>query len=314
MTREGLQRDLKALHHGRGVRRPKVSAWIGADLLAVMGGASGRTDAELRSALTRLLARSLQSLPKDLRYLFRVAVGLDSDLPKLEERLAVASRALDRSGRVLRRRLRDAEALLADALLQERPETGNWWDADGWQWLGMCAHLVLREDAVLMLEQEVLALTAQPKFIHQMFTIPGLAADEEPDFEAVTGVELVQVERTGPTGWRASLELPRDMVGGETLGTMLRIRVPRASALEPYLAMAPIRESSAAAVSVDFGEDADGWSSWVLNGVLPSDLGSLASLPIPADAKPTVGRVEVSFERPRVGLAYGIAWRRGPRQ
>lgn len=310
MTREGLQRDLKALHHGRGVRRPKVSTWIGADLRAIMGVASGCTDAELRSTLIRLLTRSLQSLPKDLRYLFRVAVGLDADLPKLEERLAVASRALDRSGRVLRRRLRDAEALLADALLQERPETGNWWDADGWQWLGIRAHLVLREDAVLILDQEVLALTAQPKFIHQMFTIPGLTADEEPDFEAVAGVGLVQVERTCPTGWRVSLELPRDMVGGETLETALRIRVPRASALQPYLAIAPVRESSGIVVEVDFGAAPTAASYWMLDAVLPSDLGAAGTMGVPADAKPAMGQVSASFERPRVGLAYGIAWSR----
>lgn len=305
--REGLLRDLKALHHGRGMRRPKVRRWIGADLMAVMGGTPDHSDAELRSALAGLLTRYTQSLPSDLRYLFRVAVGLDVDLPMLEARLMLAEEKLDRSVRVLRRRLRESEALLADALLQDR-STMNWWDADGWQWLGVGAHLVLRDDAVLLLHQEVLALTAQPKFIHEMFTIPGLAADEEPEFEAVEGIELLQVERTGPTGWRASFELPRDLVDGETVETVLRIRVPRASALQPYLAIAPIRESSGTVVGVDFGEAAEGLSYWILDGVLPSDLGSAGTMPVPADAQPVVDRVGVTFERPKVGLAYGIAW------
>ncbi len=309
MTREGLLRDLKAVHHGRGVRRPKVRSWAGPDLLAIMDASPTHTDAELRSALAQLLTRHSQPLPKDLRYLFRVAAGLGSDAPALNERLESAAQALDRSVRVLRRRLRDAELLVADSLLHQRPDAANWWDAQGWQWLGVGADLVLREDAVLTLEQEVLALTAQPKFIHEMFTIPGLTADEEPTFEAVADLTIVQVERTGPTGWRLSLELPDDLVGGETVATMLRIRVPRASALQPFMVMAPVRDNSRTSVTVDFGAATAATSYWVLDGVLPSDLGPAGTMVVPPDAKPAMGRVHCTFERTRIGLAYGIAWR-----
>ena len=307
MTREGVLQDLKALHHGRGVRRPNVRSWVGPDLLMVLRASPSHTDAELRSALAQLLTRHSQPLPADLRYLFRVAAGMGADRPALEARLTLAGHKLKRSVRVLRRWLREAESLVADSLLRQGAEVANWWDAQGWQWLGAGTHLVLREDAVLVLDQEVLALTAQPKFVHEMFTIPGLAPDEEPAFEAVAGLEVVQVERTGPAGWRLSLELPRDLADGETLATTLRIRIPRASALQPYMAVAPVREATEVVVSVDFGAN-PAKAYWVLDAVLPSDLALVGTMPLPADAMPATGRVSRTFPRPRVGLAYGIAW------
>ena len=308
MDREGLLGDLKALHHGRGLRRAGVRGWLGPDLLEALGATPQHSDAELRVALARLLALHTQALPRDLRELFRTAVGLDVDLPRLEDRMERAAEGMDRSVRVLRRRLREAEVLMADAILHQRASTNEWWDAQGWQWLGLDASLVLRDDAVMSLRHEVLALTAQPKYASLMFTIPGiLPGDEEPTFEALLGFTILQVERTGPTGWRLSLELPRDLGPGEAVDTVIRIRVPRASALQPYVVLAPLRETPHARVEVDFGDSFPGTSYWVLNGVLPTDLGPVGTMPVPRDAKPAVGRVTCDFT-PRVGLAYGIAW------
>ncbi|HHU38634.1 MAG TPA: hypothetical protein GXZ45_05065 [Propionibacterium sp.] len=307
MHRDGLLEDLKALHHGRGLRRPHVRSWVGPDLLEALDAAPHHTDAELRVALARLLARHTHSLPRDLRHLFRTAVGLEADLPLLEQRIALVAEELDRSPRVLRRRLREAEVLIADAILHVRGDGGNWWDSKGWQWMGVGVRLVLREDAVVTLDQEVLALSAQQKFIHEMFTIPGLTAGEEPVFEAVAGVDIVQVERPSLTSWRLSMELPREMGPGETLDTTVRVLVPRASALEPYVALAPVREYSRAAVEVDFGAASAATSYWVLDGVLPTQLGPAGKLEVPPDAQPAVGRVRHEFT-PRVGLVYGIAW------
>lgn len=306
MTHDGLLQDLKALHLGRGLRRPDVRTWAGPDLLEVLGASTQHTDAEPRVALSRLLARHTQALPQDLRYLFRMAVGLEVDLPLLEDRMEVASRTLDRSTRVLRRRLREAEVLVADALLHQR-STGNWWDSQGWEWLGMAARLVLREDAVVTLEQRVLALSAQEKYIHEMFTIPGMAEHEEPTFEAVEGVTIVQVERTSPTHWRLSMELPRELGAGESLDTSVRVRIPRASAMRPLLVIAPVRDNLRAEVEVDFGAASAATSYWVLDGVLPTELGLAGTMPIPSDAQPALGVVHRSFT-PRVGFAYGIAW------
>lgn len=96
MTREALLLDLKALHQGRGIRRPRVRSWLGPQLLALLQATPDNSDAELRVALARLLARHSQPLPRDLRYLFRVAVGLEMDLPLLEGRMIQAAEALDR--------------------------------------------------------------------------------------------------------------------------------------------------------------------------------------------------------------------------
>lgn len=188
MSREGLLRDLKALHHGRGIRRAKVRSWLGPELADILGVAPHHADADVRVALARLLARHSQPLPRDLRHLFRLGVGLETDLPYLEDRLGEASEQYDRSTRVLRRRLRDAEILVADALLRERAPAGAWWDSQGWQWLGARQALVLRADAVLTLDYDVLALSPHQKHVTFRFTVPGLRLDEEIECTAVEGI------------------------------------------------------------------------------------------------------------------------------
>lgn len=310
MNREGMLQDLKALHSGRGLRRVNLRASIGPDLGAAVGAASHGTDAELRAALGRFLARHSQPLPDDLRHLFRMAVGLEANHPTLEQRMELVGQTQDRSVRVLRRRLREAEELVADSVLDQQAGQGNWWDAVGWQWLGIGLHLVLRRDAVLTMDQEVLALADGQRFVHGMFTIPRLDPHEEPTFEAVAGVTLLQVERTSPTGWRLSYELPRELAVGESLLTQVRMRLPRASALQPYLAIAPVRDYPRAVVEVDFGTRSGVQSCWVLEGVLPSDLGEPGTLPAARDARPASGLVRREFTSMHVGLAYGIAWQR----
>lgn len=307
MQREGLLDDLKALHHGRGLRRPRVQSWLGPDLREALRVTPGLSDAELRSGLARLLARHTQALPHDLRYLFRVAVGLEADQPMLEQRLTIASVRLDRSLRVLRRRLRTAEELVADSLTAARGSEPRWFDARGWQWLASAYDLVLRDDATLTMRRGVHALSSHHRFIHEMFTIPGVEPDEEVTFRAPAGLEIVGVERVSSTGWRLSLELPRELRVGETHETVLQLRVPRARALSPFFVVAPVREIPLVHVGVDFGNPSPATRWWPLDGVLPSDLWH-QDAPRPADASPAHGVARCDFTAPRVGLAFGIAW------
>lgn len=307
MQRGGLLDDLKALHHGRGLRRPRVHLWLGPDLREALGVTPGLSDAELRSGLARLLARHTQALPHDLRYLFRVAVGLEADHPMLEQRLTVASVRLDRSLRVLRRRLRTAEELVADSLLVERGSEPQWFDARGWQWLASAYDLVLREDATLTMRRAVHALSSHQKFIHEMFTVPGVGPDEEVTFLAIKGLSILQVERVSATGWRLGLELPRELSSGETHDTVVQLRVPRARSLSPFFVVAPVREIPMVHVGVDFGEEGPATIWWPLDGVLPSDLW-LQQPPTDGQVLPAHGVVRRDFTAPRVGLAFGIAW------
>lgn len=308
MSREGLLRDLKALHHGRGIRRAKVRSWLGPELADILGVAPHHADADVRVALARLLARHSQPLPRDLRHLFRLGVGLETDLPYLEDRLGEASEQYDRSTRVLRRRLRDAEILVADALLRERAPAGAWWDSQGWQWLGARQALVLRADAVLTLDYDVLALSPHQKHVTFRFTVPGLRLDEEIECTAVEGITLIASERTSATGWLLALELPQELQAGESIRTVIRVRVPRADALHSYVVLAPVRELPRCQVSIDFGASDAATSYWLLDGILPSDLGPSGTLPVGVDARPARGVVSHEFGRPRPGLAYGIGW------
>lgn len=308
MQKEGLLGDLKALHHGRGLRRPRVRSWLGPDLREALGVTPGLSDAELRSGLARLLARHTQALPHDLRYLFRVAVGLEADQPMLEQRLTVASVRLDRSLRVLRRRLRTAEELVADSIAVERDSEPRWFDAHGWQWLESAYDLVLRGDATLTMRRSVHALSSHQKFIHEMFTVPGVGPDEDVTFLAIKGLSIMEVDRVSASGWRVGLELPRELSSGETHGTVLQLRVPRARALSPFFVVAPVREIPMVHVGVDFGEESPATSWWPLDGVLPSDLWLQHSPPAGREALPARGVVRRDFTAPRVGLAFGIAW------
>ena len=51
MDREGLLGDLKALHHGRGLRRAGVRGWLGPALLEALGATPQHSDAELGTKL-----------------------------------------------------------------------------------------------------------------------------------------------------------------------------------------------------------------------------------------------------------------------
>ncbi len=308
MQREDLLGDLKALHHGRGIRRARVQSWLGGTLKEVLGATPGLSDAELRSALARLLARHTRALPQDLRYLFRVAAGLEADHPILEQRLTVASVRLDRSIRVLRRRLRTAEELVADSLAAERVSEPQWFDARGWQWLASAYDLVLRTDAMLTMRRSVHALSSHNKFIHEMFTIPGVGPDEEVTFTARAGLSIIGVERVSATGWRVGLELPRELAPGEEHETVLQLRVPNARGLSPFFVVAPVREIPLVHVAVDFGDESQATQWWPLDGVLPSDLWHQYTAPRSVDALPARGVARRDFTAPRVGLAFGIAW------
>lgn len=307
MKRDALLEDLKALHHGRGIRRSRVREWLGPALAELLEVAPQHNDAELRAGLARLLLLHTQGLPVDLRTLFRMAAGLDTDLPGLEKRLEVVGAEQDRSVRVLRRRLRAAEELVADSLTRGRPDTTQWWDNEGWVWEAAHFHLTLRADAVLRLEQRVLALSPHNKHVHQMFVVPGIRPDEELSFEAGAGLTVIQSERVGPTRWLLGLELPRELRAGESLDTVLTVRVPRVTALRPFMVTAPVREVPNARVTIDFGDDPPASACWILDGVVPSDLGDAGYHPV--EELPAVGVVSREFVAPRVGLAYGIAWR-----
>jgi hypothetical protein len=308
MDQTGLRGELKDLHRGRGIRRPEVRSWLGPELQAVLDLAPDTSDDDVRTRLVRLIRDNVETFPRDLRYLFLVAAGVLVDEPFLEDRLAVAEKELDRSGRVLRRRLRVAEQLLADAIASRYEEGSSPFEDRGWQWEEHDLHLVLRKDAVLTLTRTLRALADHQKYVHEAFVIPGyLDPGAELEFEALEGLTLLDVDRDSPSHWGATLELPQTLRRGQTLRTCLRVRVPRARALNPYMVLAPLRPARSARVSVDFGRPPIAERAWIVNDAVPSDiLGHPASVTdIDLNETPVV---TAEVLKPRIGLAYGVGW------
>lgn len=296
--------ELKALHRGRGIRRPDVRRWLGPGLLGAIGADPDLTEAELRTALAQLLAERTERLPRDLCRLFRAACGLSLDRPTLEERLHVVERQLDRSTRVLRRHLRQAEDLIAESL--ERAAPADVFGHDGWQWLAHDVTLVLREQAVATYERTLIALSDHQKYIHEAFTVPGLQ-NGQMEFEAISGLRIVTVERSKQHTWMVGMELPDTLRQGESLETVFRITITPACALRPFMVLAPVRRTPAVTISVDFGDPPLG-PSWRVEDFVPYGGEPVA---VPASASWVPVRRE-TFVLPRPGLVYGIAWKWPP--
>lgn len=300
MDRDALLVEVKSLHRGRGIRRPDARTWLGPNLLEVMQAAPTLSDAELRRGLAKLLARHTQELPQDLRWLFRTAVGLSLDRPRLKQRLAIAEEKLDRRPRVLRRYLRNAELLMVDSML-DQTAAKDLFASDGWQWAEQDVHLTVRDDAVLVLNRTLDCLTDDQLYMHEVFTVPGGGAELE--FRGEKGLRVARVERVTPSTWQGGLELPPGLERGASAETSLRITAPKAPMLGTFMVIVPIREISRLRVTVDFGAES-GVRSWRIDG-MPTWWEDLAGGAATATEVPV--RSE-SFQRPRAGLAYGVGW------
>jgi len=308
MDEVAISAELRELHRGRGIRRPNIQRWLGAELQRILGIDPSTNDDEARAALTKLLDENTQAFPRDLRYLILMASGVSSDEPFLEQRLAVAERVLDRSPRVLRRRLRTAEQLLGEALAVAHADTRGPFNDHGWRWEDHELDLVLAEDATLTLTRTVRSLTDRPKQIHEAFGIPGrLEPNTDLTFTALEGLEVVEVLRPSKTLWRVALELPKDLARGEIRQTKLQVHVPRAHAMNPFLALAPLRPAHTLKVSIDFGTPPVARRAWVMDGVIASDMAGIGDEVRELSLEES-SRVGASFSRPYPGLAYGIGW------
>ena len=222
-----LRAELKELHRGRGIRRPAVRSWLGPELQGFLGLTATTPDDDARNALVQLIREHTGAFPRDLRYLFLVAAGVLVDHPFLEERLAVAEKALDRSARVLRRRLRTAERLLADSLLQTYSEGTGPFEDKGWQWEEHHFDLVLRDSARLTLNRSLRALADHQKYIHESFVIPGpLAPGTAMSFRARSGFSVLDVDHSSPNSWGVTLELPHTLTREQRQGLGGRLLRP----------------------------------------------------------------------------------------
>lgn len=300
--------ELKDVLRGRGIRRPDVASWLGPCLREILGVNETTTDEDARGAFVQLVRTHTARFPSDLRYVLLVGMGILVDHPFLEARLQVAETALDRSQRVLRRRLRLAEALLAEAIVQDRGQADAAFTNRGWQWTELNLSLRVGTAARLTLDRTLTAVTEHPRQIHESFV---LAHPLEPgqDLEVVgdQGVRVAEIEHPSNLVWNVVLELTTNLARGQSARTVTTIHVPLARTLSPFLVLAPIRPAARATMSIKFERPEEVDVAWVIDRELPTAVAS--SGPPPSATPLTDAGLSAVFTNPRPGLAYGLAWR-----
>lgn len=307
VDRDTLLSELRALHRGRGLRRPGVADWLGPTLATLGGVTPAMFDDDARKAVTELLNRYLDDFPADLCAVFRGASGMSIDDPFLEQRLLRVGADLHRGPRVLRRRLRQVEQLLADAIMQEAVPKDAPYAARGWQWVSQRMELTLAETATLDLDRVLLALDDHQKFVSEQMFLAASHPDDVVTAEGFDGVEVLSM-RSGRLGlWELTLQLPKELQRGSDVRVRTRVTVSRARALSPYLVLMPMRSTRTLTTVVHFGSPPAASRAWVQDGVLPPVAHVAAHdqvyLDLAADPDPSA-----TFEAPHVGMVYGIAW------
>ena len=298
--------ELQALQRGRGINRPRLKQWAGPLLQQLIGGSSDGSEQGQREALVALLSDGALALPTDLRYLFLVACGIESDEPMLQQRLAAAGEVLDRNPRSLSRHLRRAEALMAELLLQTQQETDPY-DTGGWATTRLVLDIRMDLPRPRAAITQVIRATRenQREFRHTVAVALPTPAEEAPTVKAVSGCRLVQLEPLSNRSWVAHFAVP-SIDRGRSHSVAFETDFPGRGHLLPFAAFAPIRPCASMDVRVGFGTPPFTTSVWRVNAIPPP---LITDRPRGRTYISLVdGVATASFTNLRPGYAYGLAW------
>lgn len=298
--------ELQALQRGRGINRPRLKQWVGPQLQQLISGASDGSEQGEREALVALLADGALALPTDLRYLFLVACGIESDEPMLQQRLAAAGEVLDRNPRSLSRHLRRAEALMAELLLQTQQETDPY-DTGGWATTRLVLDIRMDLPRPRAAITQVIRATRdhQREFRHTVAVTLPTPAGVAPVVTAVADCRLTRLERLSDRSWVAVLAVPTTH-RGRSHRLSFEVEFPGREYLMPFAAVAPIRPCASLDVRVQFGDPPLTTSVWRVDAVPPPLVTDRARGQ--RDLVLTDGMASADFTHLRPGYAYGLAW------
>lgn len=115
--------DLADLRRGNGVERANLNRYVGATLLRTCGIPAATHPHEIRGALITVLTKAVATLPPDQRHIASAALNLPGAAPEhkhstLTFRVLSLAHTFDRDPRTIQRRVRDALARLAEALIE----------------------------------------------------------------------------------------------------------------------------------------------------------------------------------------------------
>lgn len=298
-----LKAELARLRKGRGVSRPDLLAVLGPVLRTVLDVDSTTREDEARARLVSLLTGEASALQDDLRQLVHAAYGISDARPLLHDRLVAVGQVLERDERTLRRRLAEADDLLADRIaVRFTPRHGL--AQPGWHWLSYHLDVDVSDDKPVFLSTRTLVSAVDRLAeIGEIVSIPVVGDRDSLHVEGVAGCTYVGRDSLSDTSWRLLFRLARPLGIGETLETVVRFTWPGRHWIQPVAAIVPMRPVERFGVRASFGQPRSCSAAWVLNGTLPTNMADPSSGELV-----TTDTVDVAFDALQLGHAYGIAW------
>lgn len=304
MDRGQLKAELARLRKGRGIARPGLVSALGPTLRSVLDVEPDTAEEEARTRFLTLLNGEAASLPTDLSLLVHAAYGITSSHALLNERLADVGHLLQRDARTLRRRLAEADDLLADRIMARfAPRQGL--ARPGWHWVSYRMEVdVADHKPVFVSTRTLVSAIDQLTEFGEIVSIPVTGDSESLHVEGVSGCTYLGRDALSGTSWRLRFALPYPLAAGETHDTVVRFTWPGREWIQPVAAFVPMRPVERFEVKASFGSPRTCDKAWVIEGALPTGLGD----PPPAEDLFADEELEVGFDDLLLGHAYGVAW------
>lgn len=299
MDERSVAAELARLQRNRGLQSGDLSGRVGPGLAQLTGFNASRVDA--RASLTRQLMLASASLPPDLKLVFaRACATRPDDRPGLTERLDTVAKYIDRSREVARRRLDDANLLVAGRLLQGRGDDRGWFiDA-------LSVQVDFTDPSPVYKASHTVVVTAPTvSTLTEKISLPGNGRDVGLEFLVSGQAQLGSIRRIHPQTWEVTMTLDRTFSCGEAIEYETAVRLPDRRDAPPMSVMVPMRDCGMFATRVKLAGLAT--AVWVLDGVTP---------PTVSDERPTGSLIDpgvepepaVEFRNLTPGMAYGLRW------
>lgn len=303
-----LADELQVLQKGHGVHRPDVRRWLGPQLLALIHASPEADDAKLRQDLISLLIDAAASLPPDLRFVFLTTSGIVDDRPLLQDRKAHVGQVMQRDARTVARRMRKADALMAERLARV-PDVASTYDPTGWRNQSVMYDIRLDLPRPLVrVSQVVSPVRSEQVDFQQGVSVPGsFAITSDVQVRALKGCTLKSWTRDTQRSWIAVFRVDKPLHPGQLHSLSYELEFPGLEYVAPRAALGPVRPCAEMRLLVNFGQPCVAKSAWQVPGVPPAVMNERPLNPTFIDLAHD-GVVEVVYRDLIPGLVYGLAW------
>lgn len=299
MTSDPLVDDLARLHRGRGLRSPALAEALGPTLRTTLGIDDARPGPQ---AVLEQLQAAIAALPQDLQVVFLHGLGVRSSEPFLKERVDAAAKILHVTPRTVRRRLSEANDLVARSL-RDPSLTGA----------TVLPVRHLSHQVTTDLRRPVIRLTSAKTVLRrrdgeitmvERFGAPGHHGSDPPRL-TVGGADLFGLAPVSGSVWEARVRLPEGDAGTK-VAYSLTVEQADSDQLGPFTVVVPMQLLNQCSITVHFGDAHPVSDVREVRDALPV---TLYERPVSrAELAPGPPSVSMTVDRPQVGLAFGYAW------